>query len=340
MRSQKRDWAGSSMNEAMQAVALATAKTVVTPGWKWLAVVIGLAVLAVLYLLTLPSSGPNPWKLVQGADGSPSTSKLQWFLWIIVIIFAYSTLWVLRAKQGDWSAISQVPVNLLTVLGFSTGTAAAAKGITSGYVQTGRVVKTTQTQQTAVQKAAAKAAGDDPGKQTAKSPGGILQDDSGAPELAKIQMIGFTIVAIGIFLATVIHQIVSNPVVTTLPNIDSSLLVLMGISQGGYLGKKLVTSGAPVLYAPNPAKAEAGATVTVPGANLGSSSSGNQLTLNGFPQATTSWGASSIAFSVPLKNPDGDADWQATTKAELVVSVMGQTSNSVPLIVTPQAPGA
>ena len=42
---------------------------------------------------------------------------------------------------------------------------------------------------------------------------------------------GFTLVVIGIYLATVIHQIVSNPVITSLPNIDASLLVLMGISQ-------------------------------------------------------------------------------------------------------------
>jgi hypothetical protein len=30
-------------------------------------------------------------------------------------------------------------------------------------------------------------------------------------------MTGFTLIAVGIFLATVIHQIVANPVVTTLP---------------------------------------------------------------------------------------------------------------------------
>jgi len=57
------------------------------------------------------------------------------------------------------------------------------------------------------------------------------QGHSGAPELAKIQVMGFTLVVIGIYLATVIHQIVSNPVITSLPNIDASLLVLMGISQ-------------------------------------------------------------------------------------------------------------
>ena len=54
-------------------------------------------------------------------------------------------------------------------------------------------------------------------------------------------MIGFTFIAIGIFLATFIHQIQTNSLNAGLPNIDSSLLVLMGVSQGGYLGKKLVS---------------------------------------------------------------------------------------------------
>jgi hypothetical protein len=314
------------MNDAMQAVASTTAGAVaVTPGWKWIAVLIGLAVLVLLYLLmAVLSRDWNPWKLVEGADGAASTSKFQWFLWIVVIIFAYIVLWILRAKQGDYSAIKQVPVNLLTVLGFSTGTAAAAKGITAGYVQTGRVAKTTAAQK------AAPAAG-----QAAASQGGILQDDNGVPELAKIQMTGFTVIAIGIFLATVIHQVVSNPVITSLPDIDSSLLVLMGISQGGYLGKKLVTFGAPTLYAPSQPSGPAGTAVTLPGANLGSSPAG-QLTLNGRPIPTTSWSTSSIGFTVPATNPARDnAAWTATVEVvQLAVAVMGQTSNSVPFNVT------
>lgn len=320
------------MYEVMQAVTLTTAKaTAVSAGWKWIAVLIGLGVLVLLYLLTVITAKIwNPWKLVEGADGSPSTSKLQWFLWLVVIIFAYTVLWVLRAEQGNYSAISEVPVNLLTVLGFSTGTAAAAKGITSGYVQTGRVAKTTTAQKAAVQAAAGQGAA----QQAAASKGGILKDDNGTPELAKIQMMGFTLVAIGIFLATVIHQIVSNPVITSLPNLDSSLLVLMGISQGGYLGKKLVTVGAPVLYMPKPASARPNTPVTLPGANLGSSP-GSQLTLNGLPIDGTWPSAAEIDFTVPENDPATGAPWDHLPKTvQLAVSAMGQMSNSVPFTVT------
>lgn len=255
---------------------------------------------------------------MKGFDGFASTSKLQWLLWLVAIIFGYSALWVLRAEQSDFSALSNVPVNVLTVLGFSTGTAAAAKGITSGFVQTGKVTKPGPPQSGA----------------TGANTGGIFQDDTGGPELAKIQMMGFTIIAIGIFLATVGHQIAIDNVSVGLPNIDSSLLVLMGISQGGYLGKKLVTFGTPTLYTPDPAKVTAGNPVKLPGANLGSSP--GQLTLNGTPIDTTTWSATAITFTVPVYNPaQANAAWNSPQEmVQLVASVMGQASNPVNLTVT------
>ena len=312
---------GGQMNVvAMQAAISGAAKTVAphtSAGAKWGAVGSGLGVLLLLYAVTAVMSRHwNPRELVNGFDGFASTSKLQWFLWLVVIIFAYFALWVLRAEQSDLSALSKVPVNVLTVLGFSTGTAAAAKGITSGYVQTGKGSKPGPPQVGA----------------TAANTGGIFQDDSGAPELAKVQMMGFTIIAIGIFLATVIHQIATDDISAGLPDIDSSLLVLMGISQGGYLGKKLVTFGTPTLYTPGPARAASGTAVTLPGANLGTA---GQLTMNGTPIATTSWSAASIGFSVPAVNPAGGAAWTAPEQAvQLVASIMGQSSNPVNLTVT------
>jgi hypothetical protein len=224
------------MNMAMGAVVAGAAKVAaphVSAGLKWGAVLSGLALLLLLFLAVAaraPKGQRSPWKLVAGADGVPSTSKFQWFLWLVVVLFAYTALWVLRAEQGNFSALNQLPVNILTVLGFSTGTAAAAKGITSAYVQSGRVAK------------------QDPSQGSVQ--GGIFQDDSNTPELAKIQMIGFTFIAIGIFLITVIHQIVTNQLTAGLPDIDATLMVLMGISHGGYLGKKLVTASPPATSAP------------------------------------------------------------------------------------------
>jgi IPT/TIG domain-containing protein len=282
------------------------------------AILIGVGVLVLLYIVTaLITHQWNPVDVFRGFDGLASTSKLQWFLWLVVILFGYASLWVLRAEQGDYSALSSIPVNLLTVLGFSTATAAAAKGITSGYVQTGKMTKPG-------------ALPGEPGKNT----GGIFQDDGGSPELAKIQMIGFTIIAIGIFLATVIHQIAIGDIQGGLPNIDASLMVLMGISQGGYLGKKLVTFGTPTLYPPNPGSGPPDTPVTLRGANLGSPPD-SQLMLNGVPFDGT-WSAASIQFTVPQNDPATGASWTGLPKkVPIVVSVAGQASNSLNFTVTP-----
>jgi hypothetical protein len=307
------------MNEAMYAVAMTTAKTAdVSAGLKWGAALSGLGLLVLLYLLTAALSHQwNPTKVVEGFDGLASTSKFQWFLWLMVILFAYTALWVLRAEQGNYSALSEIPVNLLTVLGFSTATAAAAKGITAAYVQTGKVTKPGAAQGAAP-----------------KNTGGIFQDDNGVPELAKIQMVGFTIIAIAIFLATVIHQIVSNDVSAGLPNIDSSLMVLMGISQGGYLGKKLVTFGSPALYQPDPLTGPADTTVKLAGVNLGSQP-GSQLMLNGEPIKVSSLSDTAIQLTVPGDDPATGVGWTELPKVvPIVVSVMGQMSDSVNFTVT------
>jgi hypothetical protein len=325
------------MNVAVHAAASASATPPISVGWKWGAAGIALGFLLFLYVVTMAAFNAKngkgfwkrlfSWQLVEGADGSPSTSKLQWLLWLAVILFAYVALWVLRAVGGNYAAISNVPVNVLTVLGFSTGTAVAAKGITWGYVQNGMVAKTQPPPPPQGQGAGAGGA--------TVGQGGILTDDSGVPELAKVQIMGFTLIGLGIFLTTVVHEMIINKVGAGLPNIDSSLLVLMGISQGGYLGKKLVTFSPPTLYAPSLATVSAAAqtTVSLPGVNLGSQP--GQLLLNGSPIAVSTWSSTAITFIVPGNDPATNQPWpQAPQQVSLAVAVAGQTSNSVPLAVT------
>jgi hypothetical protein len=261
-------WGG--MNVSILAAGNQNAPAI-SAGSKAGAILIGVAFLVVVYVATALITGH--WRLNElfnGFDGFASTSKLQWLLWLIVILFGYVAIWVLRAEQGNYTALSDIPVNVLTVLGFSTSTAAAAKGITAGYVQTGKVAKTGV-----------------PANPTPATTGGIFQDDSGGPELARIQLMAFTIIGIGIFLATVFHQIAIGDIKDGLPNIDSSLLVLMGISQGGYLGKKLVTFRTPAMFAPNPLSGAPGTAVTVTGSGLGAQQGTSQLLLNGAPIAVT-----------------------------------------------------
>ena len=303
----------------MRALASTTTKTAtVSAGMKWGAVLTGLGFLAVLYLVTaIISRHYRPWDAVKGFDGFPSTSKFQWFLWLIVILFSYITLWTLRARQHNYSAL-EIPASVLIVLSFSTITAAMAKGITIGYVQSGRLFKVGRDYVTSGQ-------------------GGILKDDRGAPDLAKIQLVGFTFIAVGIYLITVLHQIVTNGITVGLPNIGSSLIVLMVVSQGGYIGKKLATFDKPTLYRASPPSGPPGTAVTLSGANL-ESPFDSQLLLHGSPINSTSWSNTSIRFTVPAADPGGNAWTVPKQVVQLAVSTMGQQSNSVPFTVTGYRP--
>ena len=219
---------------------------------------------------------------------------------------------MLRARQGDYGAISTVPANLLTVLGFSTVTAVGAKGITVGYLKSGAISKP------------------DPGS----AKGGLLLDDSGVPELAKIQMIGFTVVAVLIFLVGVIHQARGAHPSAQLPNIDSSLLVLMGISQGGYLGKKLVSISTPVINTIAPKSAAVGAAVTLTGASFGGGGGTSRLMLDSNPIPTDSWTDTQIKFTVPPQYPGATATWARPQVVRIGVDLGGGTSgNEVTLTV-------
>ena len=303
----------------MRALASTTTKTAtVSAGLKWGAVLTGLGLLAALYLFTAIITGHyRPLEVVKGYDGFPSTSKFQGFLWLIVILFSYTTLWTLRAGQHNYSG-RQIPASVLIVLGFSTITAAMAKGITSGYVQSGRLFKVGRAY-------------------VASGQGGILKDDRGVPDLAKIQLVGFTFIAVGIYLITVIHQIVANGITAGLPNIDSSLIVLMVVSQGSYIGKKLATFDMPTLYRASPPSGPPGTAVTLSGANL-ESPFDSQLVLNGSPINSTSWSNTSIRFTVPAADPGGNAWTVPKQVVQLALSIMDQKSNSVPFTVTGYRP--
>jgi hypothetical protein len=286
---------------------------VLTLGWKWAAVGIAVAFLALLYVVvSLLASNWNPLSLARGTDGPLSTSKFQWLLWLVAVLFVYVALLVIRFKQNNYSAINNIPVNVLIVLGFSTATAVAAKGITVAQLQNGQVDKS-------------------------QAAGGLFLGDQNYPDIAKTQMLAFTFVAIGIFIATFVHQLNVNPPVTTLPNIDASLLVLMGISQGGYVGKKLVTTSTTVLYGVNPNEGDPGDAVGLTGSAFGSSLDGSQVTLDGgvVQDPGITWSDKSIGFKVPARDVARNKNWGVAQDISVRVIVNGQPTNPVIFTVNP-----
>src|SRR5580658_4469110 len=99
--------------------------------------IIAAITLALLYILLFAiwTKTWNPGELVYGQDKRPSSSKLQFLLWTVVVIFSYVAVYSARALKGYYFAIDEIPTNLMITMGLSIGTASVAKGITAGFVQ-------------------------------------------------------------------------------------------------------------------------------------------------------------------------------------------------------------
>lgn len=191
------------------------------------ALFLALATIAIVVTPSSPSGRRNWLLLIEGQDGPLSTSKAQWCLWTAVIAGSYVAVYAARASVGLSTASMAVPANVLLVLGFSATTMATAKGVTTAYLAGGRLSK---------------------GSPDKNPPGGLLTDDAGITDLSKVQLMTWTIIAVGIYvytLVTTITAILAHKQNLGLPDIDTALMVLMGLSQGGYVAKKLVTVNPP-----------------------------------------------------------------------------------------------
>lgn len=285
-----------------------------------------IGIVALLVLLIIYRMFAHTWdvtQLYEGTDGKSSSSKVQWFLWTLTVIFAYVVLYAARVMHGDFQPTSEIPVNVLLAMGFSITTMATAKGITASYVASGRIFKL---------------AADSKGNPDPSNRGGIFLDDDGYPDLSKIQMIAWTLIAIVTYLFAVANAVQSHP--AALPDIDSALMVLMGLGQGAYLGKKLTTSDQARLTGLSVANGKPGIPVKIAGLSFGSQQNGSFITIDGDPFPilipAADWTDSQVAFTIPTTQPGG-APWPAGGQKIMLGLIVGgmKSANELPFNVTP-----
>jgi FtsH-binding integral membrane protein len=193
---------------------------------QFYAYVCGIGALAGAWLMYRVVTGEwGVWKFLDGQDKRLSTSRFQTFFWTGVVIFGYSVIYSALAMQGDFNGFSDVPQNVLLALGLSAGTGVVAKAITVSQVARGQVKKE--------------------GVERDRKLSDLVNDDDDWPDLFKVQMLAWTFLASAVFITFVAHDL--NSIVrthdrpATLPDIDSAMMILMGLGQGSYLGKKLVS---------------------------------------------------------------------------------------------------
>jgi hypothetical protein len=208
----------------------------------------------------------NPFALACGADKNLSASLLQFLLFTYLTIFSYVAVFAARlgADKG-FSEWLTVPQNLLILMGISVVSATASKGIVVSYVEQGKLPPPTEDKS------------------------GVTTDKDGQTALTKVQMIIWTIIAVGIYLLIVLDFLRNKKYLdsTELPDVDGSLLVLMGAAQGAYLGGKLVTrttgaansQASPVIaqILPSPVSITSAAKVSIHGILFGSSPDGSMV---------------------------------------------------------------
>ena len=164
------------------------------------------------------------WDLIREGDYFPSLARFQFILWTFTVSFTLLSIYLLMMWNNTlcWSA---VPHNILILMGISAGVPVVSMVISR-------------------EKYTTSIAGSLPCKENVPALSTMLLEHS-KPTIGRYQMFLWTIISVIIYLGLFLQQIngISNIEGLTqlkLPDIDPSLLFLMGLSQAGYLANKAV----------------------------------------------------------------------------------------------------
>jgi hypothetical protein len=118
-------------------------------------------------------------------------------------------------------------------------------------------------------------------------------------------------------------------------------MVLMGLGQGAYLGKKLTTIDTPRLTGLSAGSGLAGSPLTIYGLSFGTTQNGGLITIDGnafYPDAPVKWEDTQITFQLPLNSVSTER-WTFPQRISVGITAEGQPSaNSLPFTITGSVP--
>jgi len=225
-----------------------------------------------------------------GKDNRFSNSKTQVVAWSFLVMSSYLAL-IFAVKSIDRGLsipLITIPENLGILMGISAGSFLGAKAITSSKVASGNLLK-----------------------KPANSPtfSDLFTDDQANVDFGDTQMIIWSFIAMGIYVINVFSMLKAVPISSeiSLPDVDSTLLVLMGVSHGTYILKKLTKSDAmPSISSVTPASGGlSSGNVNVVGSNFGPKSGRVEITNNGIKDTApvTAWYDTLIVITLPNVSP-------------------------------------
>lgn len=172
--------------------------------WTWAWLGLLLAIAIVILVSAASTDMLRDGPAIDGVRRSYSLARSQMAWWFFLTVISYSFIWMITGDRDT------IPPSLLGLMGISAATALVAAAIP------------------------------DRKERAPRASSGwwrdIVKDEDGAVALDRLQIVVWTLVLSGIFLTSVVWEL-------TMPEFGTTLLALMGISSGTYVGFKLPHKG-------------------------------------------------------------------------------------------------
>lgn len=263
-----------------------------------------IAMLALLAALVRVLAGPHQLglvvRLVVGADGRISSSKSLALAWCVVAGFAVLEVAAENLLAGSVAPLVSVPTNLLIAIGSSAVTVVSAHGITNAYLARGLIAKP---------------------QSSTPSWAELVCDDDGKLDLGKVQLVYAAVIALVLYLTRLLARPLG--VVADVPDIESILMALMGLSQGGYLAAKFTSVAVPRVTSVSDEAVPPGAKVAICGHGFGRLR--GQVTFDDAPGVVETWADDRITCSVPARR-DANTPWRPGERLRLSVFTNGRAA--------------
>ncbi len=167
--------------------------------------------------------------LIREADGYPSLARLQFLCWTIIVIFCFTTASMVRLLGGlsEPPGATMIPENLLLLMGISVSVTPISAYMTNAKY------------------------GDPKPEDLKRSkldsrPWSSMLLENKMPSLSRFQMLSWTVLSIILYFSSFYIQLATLDISQlgnfNLPDIDFTMVALMGLSQGAYIGGKFVSS--------------------------------------------------------------------------------------------------
>lgn len=194
--------------------------------------------ITIAFAFAVRRNNANFWDLIREKDWYPSLSRFQLLLWFWIIGFSFLGVFIIRWIGGE-PAIPSLPDNILLLLGVVAAPAVASSSynaqkiqqVTRKYNLTIAQLATRPNPLPRLSTMLMEKVTDDPNDPTMK------------PTTTRFQMFAWTFITIIIYLVIFFSTIFSTVLstvenLTSIPDMNLTLVILMGLSQGTYVAGK------------------------------------------------------------------------------------------------------